>query len=387
MSLIVWMLLALATAGHFALALWLFNRLHARAWRYRLRQLLERILVLATFGIAAAYLFAVWKLSGQTSAPLSLTPGSSPVEILGYAYVYVCLAVVLLSLPIWAWPKLRYRSPTDLVALQTRVVDMREAGDITISGAFPQFCAKLPGNEIWQMHVQRKHFRLLRLPSELRGLRIVHLTDMHLTGKLGREFYEQVVTLTNELEPDLIVVTGDIVEREKCLPWVEPLFGRLRAKHGKFFILGNHDFLLPQPQQLRNELQRAGFFDLAGTWTQLEINGARLLLAGNELPWHGPAPQVPPVDEAFRILLAHTPDLFTWAQQESFDLMLAGHNHGGQICLPLIGALVSPSNYGVRYAAGMFRQGPTLMHVSRGIAGEHLLRWNCPPELTLLILE
>ena len=89
----------------------------------------------------------------------------------------------------------------------------------------------------------------------------------------------------------------------------------------------------------------------------------------------------------FRLLLAHTPDLFPWAQQLDFDLMLAGHNHGGQIRLPWIGPLISPSRYGTRYASGLFQEGPTVMHVSRGVGGEHLLRWNCPPELALLVLE
>jgi len=388
MTPLVFLLLALATLGHFALALWLFNRLHARAWNYRLRQVLERLLVLATFGIALMYLILLWDvLRGRSSHPLALTPGPSPWDIVAYAYAYFCIGAVLVSLPLWLLPKLLYRTPAELTTLQTESVDLRNVARPTLCGGFPKLCAALPGNEIFQLHVQRKYLRLPRLPAGLAGLRIAHLTDLHLTGKIGRRFYEEVIRLTNELKPDLVVLTGDIAEKEKCLPWIEPLFSPLQAKHGMYYILGNHDFLLPRPQQLRNELHRAGMFDLAGTWTRLEINGAPLLLAGNELPWHGPAPQAPPLDEAFRILLAHTPDLFHWAQREQFDLMLAGHNHGGQICLPFLGALVSPSNYGVRYAAGMFRQGPTLLHVGRGIAGEHLLRWNCPPELTLLVLE
>ena len=387
MSLLAWMLLFIATAGHFALALWHFNRLHARAWNYRLRQVLERLLVLATWGISLAYLYYVGSFLRSSATPLALTPGPAPAEIVAYAYVYCCVLIVLVSLPLWLWPKFRYRYPAELTSQQYEIVDLREIGQPGVSGAFPKLCVGLPGNEVFRLHVERKKFRLPRLPRGLAGLRIVQLTDLHLTGKIGRDFYEEVVTLANSLAPDLVVMTGDIAEREKCLPWVQPLFARLRARHGKFYILGNHDFLLPKPQVLRNELHAAGFFDLAGTWTRLSINGGSILLAGNELPWHGPAPQVPPVDEAFRILLAHTPDLFDWAQKEAFDLMLAGHNHGGQICLPLVGALVAPSKYGVRYAAGMFREGPTLLHVGRGIAGEHLLRWNCPPELTLLELE
>jgi predicted MPP superfamily phosphohydrolase len=67
--------------------------------------------------------------------------------------------------------------------------------------------------------------------------------------------------------------------------------------------------------------------------------------------------------------------------------MLAGHNHGGQIRFPLIGPLISPSKWGTRYASGVFAEGNTIMHVSRGLSGEHPYRWNCPPELAKLVLK
>jgi predicted MPP superfamily phosphohydrolase len=89
----------------------------------------------------------------------------------------------------------------------------------------------------------------------------------------------------------------------------------------------------------------------------------------------------------FRILLAHTPDHLPWAKSHTFDLMLAGHNHGGQIRLPWLGALISPSWYGWRYAGGLYHEPPTLLHVSRGIAAKHPIRLNCPPELALLVLR
>ena len=72
---------------------------------------------------------------------------------------------------------------------------------------------------------------------------------------------------------------------------------------------------------------------------------------------------------------------------KGIDLMLSGHNHGGQIILPVIGPVFAPSKYGVRYAGGAFWAVPTFLYVSRGLAGRHPLRLNCPPELTRLILE
>lgn len=75
-----------------------------------------------------------------------------------------------------------------------------------------------------------------------------------------------------------------------------------------------------------------------------------------------------------------------WARQHGIDLMLAGHNHGGQIRFPLVGSVFVPSRYSRRYDRGTFAEPPTVLHVSRGLAGQHPLRYNCRPEVTKLIL-
>ena len=90
---------------------------------------------------------------------------------------------------------------------------------------------------------------------------------------------------------------------------------------------------------------------------------------------------------AVRILLSHSPDQIQWARARDFDLMLAGHTHGGQIQLPVIGPLIGQSRYGVRYCCGVFHVPPTLLHVSRGLSGVQNLRINCRPELTKLVLK
>jgi uncharacterized protein len=113
-----------------------------------------------------------------------------------------------------------------------------------------------------------------------------------------------------------------------------------------------------------------------------------LVIAGTERPWIGEHPHlngIPP--ETFRLLLSHTPDNLPWAKGERVDLMLSGHNHGGQVVLPVFGPVYSPSRFGVRYAAGVFWSDPTLLYVSRGVSGKHPLRWNCPPEVTKLVLR
>ena len=133
--------------------------------------------------------------------------------------------------------------------------------------------------------------------------------------------------------------------------------------------------------------------DLGSRFKRLEVSGAEIILAGKELPWFSPPAnmeQCPPRSAdtgQLRILLSHSPDQFGWARRWDFDLVLAGHTHGGQICLPVIGPMVCPSWYGVHYASGTFYRHPTLMHVSRGVSGETPIRLNCRPELSRLVLQ
>ncbi len=94
---------------------------------------------------------------------------------------------------------------------------------------------------------------------------------------------------------------------------------------------------------------------------------------------------IPPAD--FRILLSHSPDRFYRAARWGIDLMFSGHNHGGQIRLPLVGAVFMPSIYSRRFDRGFFRRGRTLMYVNEGVAGKHPVRYGCLPEITRFVLR
>jgi hypothetical protein len=223
-------------------------------------------------------------------------------------------------------------------------------------------------------------------------MRIAHLSDLHMSGRICREYFEQVAEQVNRREPDLVAITGDLVERERCLEWIPQTLGRLRAPGGVYYVLGNHDRNV-DAGRLHAALAAAGLIHLGGHWRRILLRDAPLLLAGNELPWFGPAAEMsdcPPRDShglPLRILLSHSPDQFGWAQERDFDLMLSGHNHGGQVRVPLLGAILAPSRHGVRYSAGAFRGGNTVMHVSRGTSCLTPLRYNCPPEIALLVLR
>ena len=382
--------LALAAfVGHFALAVWLFNRLHAVPWPMRLIKVLDKLIILTA--AAVCLLFALrWLVTGAALLPSATRPWPAD-QLLWLVYGGICCLAAALVLPLWLLPKLRERVPGALVSNDTTLLDVEHRlGHRPVHGLKTRFLASVPGNQLMQLAVQRKTLRLERLPEALEGLTIAHLSDLHMTGHLGPEFYEVVIEETNALEPDLIVLTGDILEKERCLSWGPALLGRLRARCGIYFIFGNHEKRLHHPAALRTALREAGLTDLGSRCETIAIRGAQILLAGNELPWFGAAPAIPnpksQIPNCFRVLLSHSPDELPWAKAHAFDLMLAGHNHGGQIRLPWLGALISPSRYGWRYAGGLYHEPPTLLHVSRGISGDHCIRLNCPPELPLLVL-
>jgi predicted MPP superfamily phosphohydrolase len=367
--------LAAALVGHFAMTVWLFNRLHALAMPRPLLKWLEKALLVVS-AVLVVLVASRWFFTG----------GVLPVSYAIPTWFFAALAI-----PLWLIPKLLPSQCPALVANDTTVVDVSQRlGYRPIEGSQGRFFARLPGNQIFEIAVQQKRIRLPRLPEALTSLRIAHLSDLHMTGELTKEFYDVAVAETNRLRPDLVLLTGDILEKEPCLSWIDSTLGRLDARFGKFFILGNHEYRLRDPMRLRQALTDVGFIDLGSGWQNLPVGGAEVLLAGNERPWFGTHPVLPRRDDhtaQFRLLLSHTPDQLSWAQANGFDLMLAGHNHGGQIRLPYLGALIAPSKYGSRYAGGLYDEPPTLLHVSRGLAGIHPIRLNCPPEIALLILE
>ena len=374
-----------AFLGHTAICVWLFNRLHAMPWPCRVIRLLERGILLFAAVVLMVYA-ARWLAMGvgiYGGEPLTAA------DCLWLAYPLACFAAAAAAIPYWAVPKMLARTPAALVSNHTSRVDLVEKiGERPLAAGRTAILAAIPGNEIFSLAVQTKELRLPRLPPALRGLRIAHLSDLHMTGRFTRPFYEEIVRQTNALEPDFVALTGDICEKEACLEWIVPVLGKLSARYGKFFILGNHETRLKDAASLRGLLAEAGFIDVAGRWLVHQIAGSPVLLAGSELPWFGTAPEMGSAPDApLRILLSHSPDQLPWAKRAGFDLMLAGHNHGGQIRLPLIGPLITPSRYGSRYAGGLFYEPPTLLHVTRGISGVHPVRFNCPPELALLVLE
>jgi uncharacterized protein len=197
------------------------------------------------------------------------------------------------------------------------------------------------------------------------------------------------VRLTNEIGADLIALTGDVCDQARYIDWIPETLSPAVARLGKFFILGNHDLRTHDVDRLRAALGEAGFTDLGGRCEIL--HDRQIVIAGDERPWFKSVPRLPDPtvlpDSVLRILLSHTPDQLRWARAEGFDIMMAGHTHGGQIRFPLVGAVLCPSWHGIKYASGFYYEPPTMLHVSRGTGSLLPLRLNCPPEITKLVLR
>ena len=177
------------------------------------------------------------------------------------------------------------------------------------------------------------------------------------------------------------------MDSEELFDWLPGTLGKIDAPLGNYFILGNHDWGLDS-DRIRQAVCELGWRNVAGTLQTLEIAGKRLAIGGSERPWMGCHPSFNALpDGIFRLLLSHCPDNLSWARRQHVDLMLAGHNHGGQVLLPGIGPVYSPSVHGCRYSSGVFHSGSVVMSVGRGLSGKHPLRIGATPEVCRVILK
>jgi uncharacterized protein len=377
--------LLLCAVGHAALVVAVVNRVHARRFS---NEVLHRTRHTHDFVIVVVPLLIFW-LAGLRGPEL-LFGGSwhrLPLPIL--AYLVIC-GTVALSLPFIAVDRWRRSGPCALqISNHSQTLDIaRRLGFRPVGPGPYRFMTSLPLNEFLTVQVSTKEFTLPRLPDALDGLSILHLSDFHFIGTVDRPYFEEIAELGASMQPDLVVFSGDLLDREHLIEWIPATLGRLSAPLGCYFVLGNHDWYLSNTDDIRRRLEECGWRDMAGQTVEIRHQGHSLVLCGSEMPWMGTQPELAhAADDAFRILLSHTPDNIEWARRHEVDLMLCGHNHGGQIRLPLFGPVYSPSKFGCRYAGGVYWEPPTLMCVSRGISGRHPLRWRCPPELTKLVLR
>ncbi|QDT07691.1 putative metallophosphoesterase [Rubripirellula lacrimiformis] len=382
---LAWITAAAVLAGHFGLMLSGYNRINGFGWQRRTVKRCTKVMFAFTLLWPP---IAIWMWQGFLSNWVTGNADLSSTPTLLAIYSVLCL----LAWPMLGIPWLYFRPIFGVEAVtaprQTEVVPVQQA--VSNRLALTRKCkfeSRLPINQVFDLSIDQIDLPVAHLPAELDGYRIAHLSDIHLTGDIHPDFAGYAVQRATQWDPHLMAITGDIIDKQPCIDWLGQIFAPARARDGCYFVLGNHDTRVVDSWQTRDAMDRAGWTDLGSRGLKKKLGGVDSLLIGNEYPWfQRPLIDAQP-DQPFRLLLSHSPDQFGWARRHNVTLMLAGHTHGGQGRLPLAGPLLSPSFHGSRYASGDFYRAPTTMHVTRGLAGTHLIRINCRPELSLLTLR
>ena len=372
-----------ACAGHAALLVFQLNWWYGHALPEKLLGAIRHFSIL----LIIAGPVALWWWFGIDLTDLPALASHSLSGLLLAGYIALCWIAGVLVVP-WVTIGRLLKRPAALVDNHTRVIDVAaHLGYKPIGRGRHRIYAHFPANNIFRVDFAEKTIRLPQLPAAWDGLSILHLSDLHLHGTPDRAFFAHVMEESARWEPDLVTLTGDVVDSPHHHRWILPLLGKLRWRIGAFAVVGNHDYW-HDPRLVRRRLRRLGIHVLGNTWTQLDVRGEPMVLVGNESPWFKPPPELTACPAGvFKLCLSHTPDNIAWAKSRGIDLMLAGHNHGGQIRFPILGSVLVPSLYGRRYDCGLYEEKPTLLHVSRGLSGQHPLRYNCRPEVTKVVLR
>lgn len=272
------------------------------------------------------------------------------------------------------------------------------------------------GCVLWGIFVERTRYRVRRyrvaiLPTAggPDRLEVLHLSDLHVV----RGDRKKVRFLASLPPSDVTVVTGDFLAEpeavERAVEAVRPVRGRL----GSWFVLGSNDHFAPRPlnylayfrrqrRARRAEVGRGadliralaadGWVDLTNSRRETSLDGLPIELLGLDdahLRWHDLRAAPREREDLLGVAVMHSPDSAPETAALGYDLLVAGHTHGGQVCLPVVGALVTNCSMPRRLAAGLFRMGPAVLHTSPGLGTSKYapFRFFCRPEATILELE
>lgn len=232
------------------------------------------------------------------------------------------------------------------------------------------------------LELVRKTIPMRGLPARLDGMRMVQISDLHLTT--AGDLYTRMIEQVQSLKPDAIVVTGDLVDSRSAVSDVHDLLGTLDAPLGIWAVPGNWDHTSDAIDDLQSALASAGIKFL--------INQSQALEAGFWVVGvDDPATAHDELRDAIRnvpagvrrLLLAHSPDIVPNLEGQSFDLILSGHTHGGQINLPFLNGAWLKHGPSHKYVQGMFEVNGSLLYVNRGIGMTTLpIRVHSRPEIT-----
>jgi predicted MPP superfamily phosphohydrolase len=374
-------------------------------------RLLNPFVVVISAILLAGYLYLAWRLTSTAPARAALAipffmiwivpvvywlgdrESVGRVDELTQAMSYVCVG--------WLNFLLVLSVTRDGLLLATAVLPplagahdaLRDAG---VTWVFVGSVAALATGAVAALrgpHVRRVDIPIDGLAADLDGLRIVQISDLHIGPTIGATYVRRVVAMTRELAPDLVALTGDIVDGtvSRLAPHVAPLKA-LAAGRRAFLVLGNHDYYAGAVEWAAR-FEAMGFHVLRNSHTAITRGAARLLIGGvidfaarHANPEARPRPDLATdggAPAAFRLLLAHNPKIAPLAETAGFDLQLSGHTHAGQFF---------PWTLAIRlvhapHAAGLSRRGRMWVYVSAGTGTwGPPVRFGTTPELTLLRL-
>jgi predicted MPP superfamily phosphohydrolase len=240
--------------------------------------------------------------------------------------------------------------------------------------------------------VDRIPLNIRNLNPALDGFTIVQITDVHLYPMTQPALVKKSVRMANDLNPDLVVLTGDYVWQElDAIDELAPILAGLNAKHGVFSTLGNHDYWL-EAGVITRAMESAGIPVLINQGISIQHGNGSLYVAGLDDGWSGK----PDINRTLQnvnadepvVLLCHEPDLADhFSRDRRIAVQLSGHTHGGQIRIPGIGALILPY-LGRKYDIGLYQVNDMLLYTNRGLGViSEPVRYNCPPEISQFILQ
>jgi predicted MPP superfamily phosphohydrolase len=262
--------------------------------------------------------------------------------------------------------------------------------------------------------IERRWYRLrtydlaILPPGGPDRLDVLHLSDLHVVrgDEAKRRF------LAGLPAADVTVVTGDLLAEPEAVENAVDALKPVRGGLASWFVLGSNDYFVPQPlnyfsyfrrerkhrraaggrsRDLRAQLGADGWIDLTNSLRETSIGGLDVELLGLDdahIRWHD-LRVAPRQTDCFAVAVMHSPDSAPETAALGYDLMFAGHTHGGQVCLPLVGALITNSSMPRRLVAGLIRMGPAILHTSKGLGTSKYapFRFFCRPEATILRLR
>ena len=239
------------------------------------------------------------------------------------------------------------------------------------------------------VEVTRRRVRLARLPKPFEGFRIAQLSDIHISPFMLADEIRRCVAITNQLKPDLVVMSGDYLLWDPAAQGevVQTLAG-LRAPHGVFGCLGNHESITETEDSITRLFAAQGIRILRQERAPIRLGGDTLNLIGidDSQPDDGAVEHLV-MPGTVNILLNHNPNDFDQAAGLGFDLMLAGHTHGGQLSLEFLHRGLSLARLETPYVSGWYEKSRGQLYVNRGIGTTILpIRLGARPEITLLEL-